>query len=801
MGEERIPTMPQADIAEERIPTMPQGAVESERIPTMPQMDIQSERIPTMPQADAQSERIPTMPQGAMGSERVPTMPQSGVTGDRIATLPQGVVGADGRMATVPQQGPAVNGGPTGRILLTSDITFTGDKGGSFVIKASNVVSADSGESQIYGCEKRADSEKYVARVLISLTPDSDISKRQTRDKVIQFLDAMSMNPDAHVLPLVDHGTVSINGKDYYVEVYPFCEGGDLGTQKGKIPYKELCEKVIPAVNKALHYFHNAGLVHRDVKPDNLYYYKGSVVIGDFGITCDLREDGFATDRFKTGTLGYYAPELMSQAAIKASDYYSFGQTIWTLYSGEMMYRNILRRYKEFSIEEQRNQVNFSMLSNTYYGLDEIEKSDEFFEVLIRGLLQYDPSNRFDYDKVNRWLKGDRSLAHEIPDFDSSKTFTRAFPLFGKDCWDSEAVYKQLATHWDEGIEALYDGRLKDFYSSQSYEEARFFDGIMKTYSYSQNKNAIPYLNNVGLAKTILHISKNRVLCWRGAIYKDLSDISEAISACFAKGEWDNDYYGLIFSGLISEWYSNKSKCQEEIIEALGNLEEMLKKDDNGASIAYYWLGFLFAKDRDKLEIEGCKDLDAFITYITKGKGYFYGPGNRNAVVDNLRFMGLLCAWGYDDVVNFFHGQFGESYRVRCEAFIDFMSQQCSKSLKNSVNEFYYYYGPNAYLSWWKDNINLYKANGPKSKQLLQEVSGIQISKDDSIADQREAFGKLEALAQEFRKQIGENLFMGYIGLQSEDSDYILYDKIGAAWNYDFLGMRAPIGFKAFLGL
>ena len=117
------------------------------------------------------------------------------------------------------------------------------------------------------------------------------------------------------------------------------------------------------------------------------------------------------------------------------------------------------------------------------------------------------------------------------------------------------------------------------------------------------------------------------------------------------------------------------------------------------------------------------------------------------------------------------------------------------------MKEFYYYYGPNSYLSWWKDNISIYKGTGQKSKQLIQEISEIQISKDDSIADQRKAFNKLEALAQEFRKQICENLFMGYIGFQSEDTDCILYDKLAAAWNYGFLGARAPIGFKAFLGL
>ncbi len=552
---------------------------------------MSEERIPTMPQGmPTDEERIPTMPQGMpTGEERIPTMPQGMPAGkERIPTMPQTAPGADGRIATMPQQGAVPSGIVGGRLLVTSDMHFTGDRGNTFVIESSNVVSADSGESQIYGCHRIAGDEKLVVRVLISVTPESEIKKRQTRDKVIKFLDAMSENENAHILPLLDHGTISVNGKEYYVEVYPFCEGGDLGRRKGQIRYEELRDEVIPALNQALHFFHMSGLVHRDIKPDNLYKYNGRVVIGDFGITCDLREDGFATDKYKTGTLGYYAPELMSQAAIMASDYYSFGQTIWTLYSGEMMYRNILRRYKEYGLDEQRNQVNFAMLSNTYYGLDEISKGDEFFEVLIRGLLQYDPSHRFDYAKVNRWLSGDKSVAHEIADFNASKTFTRVFKLFGIECWDDDDVCNVLCSHWEEGVDALYDGVLKDFYASQTYEHARFLDGIMKNYSTCKNENAIPFINSIGLAKTILYFSKNKRLCWHGQVFMKPNDISAALEKCFENGELDNDYYGLVNSELIDEWYISMPNQQEEVSEVLNELTALLKTNKAGEKIALY---------------------------------------------------------------------------------------------------------------------------------------------------------------------------------------------------------------------
>ncbi len=810
LDEERIPTMPQSDgeriptmpqFTEERVPTMPQ--MDNSRIPTMPQMD--NDRIPTMPQGmQANEGRIPTMPQmGNSSSERIPTMPQGAGSGNgHIPTMPQSVTGADGRVATMPQQGGVTPGIVGGRLLLSSDINFTGDRGNSFIIEASNVISADSGESQIYGCHRLVGDEKLVARVLISITPESEIEKRQTRDKVIRFLDGMSENEDSHILPLFDHGTITVNGKDYYVEIYPFCEGGDLGRRKGQIPYKELHDDVIPALNQALHFFHSAGLVHRDVKPDNLYKYNGKVVIGDFGITCDLREDGFATDKYKTGTLGYYAPELMSQAAIKASDYYSFGQTIWTLYSGEMMYRNILRRYKEYGLDEQRNQVNFAMLSNTYYGLDEISKDDSFFEILIRGLLQYDPSHRFDYDKVKRWISGDKSVAHDISDFDASKTFTRSFRLFDVECWDDEDVCRELSTHWEDALSVLYDGGLKDFYASQTYEHARFLDGIMKNYTRCDNSDAIPFRNNIGLAKTIMYFSKNKMLCWRGDVYKSLNDISIALEEYLDNNHEDNDYYGLVYSELIGEWYSTFANAQNDMLDALNSLTDMLKLDDYGAGIALNWLRFLLAEDRSKLQISECEDLPKYVRYLLEEPGRIYGGRDDAPIVDNTKFLGLLCAWGYDETVQLFHDALDKGYADRYELLFDFIEREMeSDDDKKLVDNFYCNYGPKGYLTWWKNNSGEYTYNGKSSRAIKDSIDAVSIEPNSSIAEQREVLATLSTLSNQFVQRMESDLFMASIGIQGLTGDYIFSEKLSCSWDYEFLGQQAPVGFKFYLGI
>ncbi len=772
-----------------------------ERIPTMPQVD--EVRIPTMPQNAATSERIPTMPQNAAASGRIPTMPQGSAAAQRVPTMPQAAMGADGRIATVPQQGAIRVGATGGRLLVTADVNFVGDRGSSFVIEAANVVSADSGESQIYGCHKVNEKGRYVARVLISLTPASSFEKRQTRDKVIRFLDSVRDNEDAHILPLLDHGTVILNGEERYVEIYPFCEDGDLGRRKGEITYRELHDEVIPALNQALYHFHKAGLVHRDVKPDNLYKYKGKIVIGDFGITCDLR-DGLATDKNKTGTLGYYAPELMSQAAVEASDYYSLGQTIWTLYSGEMMYRNILRNYSADGLDAQRIQVNKAMLNNTYYGLEEIRKEDAFLEVLIRGLLQYDINQRFGYEKVGRWLSGDRALVHEIANFDAQKTFTRPFVFFGAKCWDNEDVCRALCARWDDAVAALYDGVLKDFYASQVYEYTRFLDGIMKQYSTCRDTKWIPFVNNIGLAKTILYLSQNKILCWRGEVYTALADIGSVLERYLSNAKKDNDYYGLIGSGLIAEWYAKMPGAQKTATETLLAVTDMLRANTNqrGAVVALYWQYYLLVGDRTKLKIRGCDNLISYVEFLMEKPERVYGGTDWMPVVDDDRWMGLMCAWGYDEIVKMFLDASEKGYAERYEQFFDFIEQEMKNEKdKQLVDAFYCFYGPKAYLTWWQKHAEAYTYHGEVSQSLKKSLDSVRINPRADIPAQRKTFETLSSLADQCRQRMEADLFMGSIGIQGLTEDYIFSDKLSCVWEYEFLGQQAPVGFKFYLGL
>src|SRR3990167_8027904 len=141
-----------------------------------------------------------------------------------------------------------------------------------------------------------------------------------------------------HILGLHDSG--SVDGMLYYV--MPYVEGESLRERLDREQQMSIEEAVHHgrAIASALDYANRQGVVHRDVKPENVMLYEGEAMVMDFGIAKAMSNVGSETltqTGMMVGTPAYVSPE---QAAGDLnldgrSDQYSLGCMMYEMLTGE----------------------------------------------------------------------------------------------------------------------------------------------------------------------------------------------------------------------------------------------------------------------------------------------------------------------------------------------------------------------------------------------------------------------------------------------------------------------------------
>jgi serine/threonine protein kinase len=147
-----------------------------------------------------------------------------------------------------------------------------------------------------------------------------------------RIVGALAWHPN--VVTLYDAG-VSATGLPYMaMEMIDGGTWGDRVTKGGPCTPSEVV-KVGREVVDALGAAHEAGILHRDVKPDNvLISRRGEALLGDFGVATLADGTRSSSGEFK-GTFAYCAPELLQgERATPLSDVYGVGATLFTLAVG-----------------------------------------------------------------------------------------------------------------------------------------------------------------------------------------------------------------------------------------------------------------------------------------------------------------------------------------------------------------------------------------------------------------------------------------------------------------------------------
>jgi tRNA A-37 threonylcarbamoyl transferase component Bud32/predicted esterase len=140
-----------------------------------------------------------------------------------------------------------------------------------------------------------------------------------------------------NILTLLDSGEA--NGFLYYV--MPYVEGESLRerlNREGRLALEDALQ-IVREVADALHYAHRRGIVHRDVKPENILFEADHAVVTDFGIARAVSEAGaerLTGTGLAIGTPAYMSPEQATGAreVDARTDAYSLGCVLYEMLGG-----------------------------------------------------------------------------------------------------------------------------------------------------------------------------------------------------------------------------------------------------------------------------------------------------------------------------------------------------------------------------------------------------------------------------------------------------------------------------------
>ena len=184
------------------------------------------------------------------------------------------------------------------------------------------------GFAAVYKAADAAHGREVAIKVLEGALGETE---RRRFDRERQTMGRLGSHPN--IMPVYESGYTE-SGEGYIV--MQLASGGSLGARlrsTGPVPWPEAVE-IMAAVAGATQAAHDSGVLHRDIKPDNILIDQyGNPKLSDFGIAA-VANNATAT-MSTTATLAHAAPELLQGQQIGPGvDIYALGSTLFNLITG-----------------------------------------------------------------------------------------------------------------------------------------------------------------------------------------------------------------------------------------------------------------------------------------------------------------------------------------------------------------------------------------------------------------------------------------------------------------------------------
>ncbi|XP_031250665.1 phosphoenolpyruvate carboxylase kinase 1-like [Pistacia vera] len=246
----------------------------------------------------------------------------------------------------------------------------------------------------VFRCTSRISGESFAVKSIDKSLISGDTLDSQcllSEPKILQFL-----APDHHIVQIF-----AVYEDDYHLHmVLELCDSQDLYhhlMNKGILSESE-SKSIITQLLQAISHMHKLGIVHRDIKPDNILFSSGNVVkISDFGSAEFFNNESEELMRGVVGTPYYVAPEVV------AGRDYNEKVDIWS--AGVVLYI-MLAGFPPFYGDTVTETFEAVLRGNLRFPTQVFQSVSPMAKDLLRKMLCKEVSRRFSAEQVLRhpWI-------------------------------------------------------------------------------------------------------------------------------------------------------------------------------------------------------------------------------------------------------------------------------------------------------------------------------------------------------------------------------------------------------------
>ena len=222
------------------------------------------------------------------------------------------------------------------------------------------------------------------------------------------------MNNEISILKMLRHPNVvklleTFDTDKHHLIVMELCPGGDLlnYVRKRRKLNEKYAKFVFKQIMEGLAYLHDNGVVHRDIKLDNILLDgHGNIKIADFGVSRKVIDNEILFEQ--CGTPAYIAPEIVRELGYKGYpvDIWSAGVCLYAMLYGNVPFK-----------ANQMGDLNKMILDATIEYKDTV--SEEARDLMQR-MLQKNPNKRLTaLESLNhKWFEDANALGNNVNIFD-----------------------------------------------------------------------------------------------------------------------------------------------------------------------------------------------------------------------------------------------------------------------------------------------------------------------------------------------------------------------------------------------